>query len=152
MAPPLASCGAAYPGIKAHKPAKPGREHATMYSKSTHLYGGRLHGKALPHTGLRLRRKMRLDRARHSKSARLAGTSRNGGSAIMRLPIAIDSLIAGIRQGRTTGKISALGCLVSCTTVLVAFTNEALSAAFSPVLRFRSKRGKLLDETSSRMR
>src|SRR5580693_9971781 len=51
-----------------------------------------------------------------------------------------------------TGIQSAEGCSASCRIVLVAETNSRLVACTAPVFRLRSKRGKLLLETSSRRR
>src|SRR5215469_18264398 len=56
-----------------------------------------------------------------------------------------------IAQG-TTGSISAEGWVLSWKMVFVAVTHVAECAPSSPVLRLRSKRGKLLLETSSRSR
>ncbi len=52
----------------------------------------------------------------------------------------------------TTGRMRALGCDASCTMVLVAFTKAESVLASLPVFRLRSKRGKLLLLTSSRIR
>src|ERR1035441_9201614 len=49
------------------------------------------------------------------------------------------------------GRIRALGYSLSWRMVLVALTNWLSVAADLPVLRLRSKRGKLLEETSTRM-
>src|ERR1051326_1922177 len=61
-------------------------------------------------------------------------------------------------SGGTRGKINADGCSASCRMILVAETKPAPSFAYStlfegkanPVFRFRSNRGKLLLEISSR--
>ena len=52
----------------------------------------------------------------------------------------------------TTGSIRAEGWVLSWRMVFVAVTHLAEFAAGSPVLRLRSKRGKLLLESSSRRR
>src|SRR5215467_1595382 len=52
----------------------------------------------------------------------------------------------------TTGSIRAEGWVLSWRMVFVAVTHFAEFAAGSPVLRLRSKRGKLLLESSSRRR
>src|SRR5205809_5049772 len=55
----------------------------------------------------------------------------------------------------TTGSTSADGCSASCNTTFVALTNaepESVDLRYrgAPVFKFRSNRGKLLLETSSR--
>ena len=51
-----------------------------------------------------------------------------------------------------TGKINALECAPSSRIVFVAFTKCESWAPLLPVFKLRSKRGKLLDDTSSRIR
>ena len=55
-------------------------------------------------------------------------------------------------SGGTTGRISRDGCAASCRMVCSAFCTAASSPKTPPVFGLRSKRGKLLLDTSSRMR
>src|SRR5260221_13451446 len=60
------------------------------------------------------------------------------------------SIHRGAAPAGITGSKSAEGCSASCRIVLVAETNSRLVACSAPVFKLRSKRGKLLLETSRR--